>query len=540
MSLVRSSPSGKIIDTGNGGSVLYDAIVPDDFSLPSAAFAAGNNTVFVRDGTFVETADIVVPDHGRLTGESKNVIFDMSGGAFSVTVNGNARQTKAGTISATNLSTAIVGVGTSFTNMQAGDFILVGNVFMEIGSVTGDTNLVLSVAWQGESFTGFDTFAVSMFTNVTLDNFCIIGSTTSGLDIDQTLFLYCANLQVSESVNGCTINDSGDVIFEACLFENNMGDGCQINDSFHNHFSQCHFNNNTVNGVDIGGESITTKLVGCGTDGNGNNGFNTAGTASDFEIVAGSSSYNENKGINIANNTERCAIVGTTIEFNGGQGIDFDGTHCAISSCHIGNNGNHGIEGGDIGSITGNHIHENGSNGINLGTGDNHCTVTGNHIASNANDGIGLTANNAVISANLIHLNGAWGIDIAAASSNSRIGTNFLMGNTNGPIDDDSTTTKFSADPVGLPVQGDVMYHNGTDWVRLAPGTTGQFLKTQGAAANPQWANASLLQSFTVGTLPTPTAGLMIFVTDEIGGTVPAFGDGANFLRVTDRAIVST
>jgi hypothetical protein len=35
--------------------------------------------------------------------------------------------------------------------------------------------------------------------------------------------------------------------------------------------------------------------------------------------------------------------------------------------------------------------------------------------------------------------------------------------------------------------QGDVLYHNGTSYVRLAPGTSGQFLQTSGAAANPVW-----------------------------------------------------
>lgn len=35
--------------------------------------------------------------------------------------------------------------------------------------------------------------------------------------------------------------------------------------------------------------------------------------------------------------------------------------------------------------------------------------------------------------------------------------------------------------------QGDVIYYDGTNFVRLAPGTSGQFLKTNGAAANPAW-----------------------------------------------------
>lgn len=48
------------------------------------------------------------------------------------------------------------------------------------------------------------------------------------------------------------------------------------------------------------------------------------------------------------------------------------------------------------------------------------------------------------------------------------------------------------------------------------------------------------LVSYTVATLPaTAPAGALIFVTDESGGAVPAFGDGTNWRRVTDRAIVS-
>ena len=35
--------------------------------------------------------------------------------------------------------------------------------------------------------------------------------------------------------------------------------------------------------------------------------------------------------------------------------------------------------------------------------------------------------------------------------------------------------------------QGDVLYHNGTQWVQLSAGTSGRFLMTQGAGANPIW-----------------------------------------------------
>lgn len=42
---------------------------------------------------------------------------------------------------------------------------------------------------------------------------------------------------------------------------------------------------------------------------------------------------------------------------------------------------------------------------------------------------------------------------------------------------------------IGTTHQGDVLYDNGTSIVRLTPGTSGQFLKTNGASANVTWAN---------------------------------------------------
>jgi len=45
---------------------------------------------------------------------------------------------------------------------------------------------------------------------------------------------------------------------------------------------------------------------------------------------------------------------------------------------------------------------------------------------------------------------------------------------------------------------GDVLYRNATNWVRLAPGTSGQALLTQGAAANPIWGAPSANKVVTV------------------------------------------
>ena len=47
--------------------------------------------------------------------------------------------------------------------------------------------------------------------------------------------------------------------------------------------------------------------------------------------------------------------------------------------------------------------------------------------------------------------------------------------------------------------QGTVMYYNGSSWVILSPGTSGEALKTQGAGANPVWGAVSSTGDFADG-----------------------------------------
>ena len=59
---------------------------------------------------------------------------------------------------------------------------------------------------------------------------------------------------------------------------------------------------------------------------------------------------------------------------------------------------------------------------------------------------------------------------------------------------------------------------------------------------NVAFSNPPKLPSYTVAGVPSAStygAGSMIYVSDESGGAVPAFSDGSNWRRVTDRAVVS-
>lgn len=94
------------------------------------------------------------------------------------------------------------------------------------------------------------------------------------------------------------------------------------------------------------------------------------------------------------------------------------------------------------------------------------------------------------------------------ATSTSDINAGTIDGTTVGATS--HSTGKFttleatSTLKLGTTNQGDVLYDNGTSLVRLPPGTSGHFFKTNGTGANPSWATAAT--SSAAGTLLVASA----------------------------------
>jgi hypothetical protein len=59
-------------------------------------------------------------------------------------------------------------------------------------------------------------------------------------------------------------------------------------------------------------------------------------------------------------------------------------------------------------------------------------------------------------------------------------------------IQDDLSVVQTVGDVLSIPgqVQGDLLYYDGADWVRLPAGTANQVLKTNGTGANPSWTDS--------------------------------------------------
>lgn len=101
-------------------------------------------------------------------------------------------------------------------------------------------------------------------------------------------------------------------------------------------------------------------------------------------------------------------------------------------------------------------------------------------------------------------------IDISSSAAIAYSKLNLASSIATGDIADNAVTgTKIA---IGSDAQGDLLYYNGTDWTRLGAGTSGQFLKTNGAAANPAWASTSLYEVVTISRFASAGSGTQAVV----------------------------
>lgn len=77
--------------------------------------------------------------------------------------------------------------------------------------------------------------------------------------------------------------------------------------------------------------------------------------------------------------------------------------------------------------------------------------------------------------------------------------------------------------------QGDILYFNGTNWVRLPAGTAGQRLETQGAGANPTWENE---QSNLTGDVTS--VGLATTIANDAVTTAKILDDNVTIAKIAD------
>jgi hypothetical protein len=192
-----------------------------------------------------------------------------------------------------------------------------------------------------------------------------------------------------------------------------------------------------------------------------------------------------------------------------------------------------------------------GFTGLNIST---IATVTGTNSISvlvGSVTGTGLSIRKATNVSNiagsiaLLTIGAAAGFDPTSGNATYTTVDNIAIINQTGTAN--GAVTLYSANPTVTSLKGSLYGYRsqiaagptggGTAWNIYADGTAGNFF---GGFVNlDSWIK---LKSYTVAGVPsaaTAGAGAQIYVSNESGGAVPAFSDGTDWRRVTDRAVIS-
>ncbi len=451
---------------------LFDAVVDPTaattggftYALPSAAFAAGAKRVWVRAGTYVETADIVIPERGALMGEAGVTIVL---GAHQVTIDGSGRQVVGGTIAATNGSTTVVGTGTTFTGLVAGDWISLRGVFHQIASVTDDLALELLTAFQGLTFSGIVMFGQSMLTGASIRRVVLAMATGPAIEATQAQNLVLQEVLVGSSgaagegavqlvdsgamsLTSVVVQDAVDhgfrfvtckgVSVSACGARNCAGHGFRLEACQVMVLDACIATHCDDDGYRLDGDCSEIEITDSQAIQNAGDGFHVESTA--VVILFGTCHACTNGGDGFRSGDASSILSGCFSKSNGGVGI-LAQDYVAISGCYVAFNVGAGIdaEAAEFVTISGGVVRGNLAGGVRLG---DKCRLSGVLVVANALDGVLVpaTKDENAISGCTVTGNTGDGVEIAAASCDDNLVVgNQLAGNTGTNLLDSGTGT---------------------------------------------------------------------------------------------------
>ena len=440
----------KLVNENESPSALVTAVVSSiseegNYASISQAFADGNSSVFVKAGTYVESSDIMLPNMGKLIGETLGAVTIVLLGGASIKIDGsNGIKETVGTIDVSHESTTVTGNGTTFTNLSAGQFILIGNNYFGIASITNDTSLELSDTYRGKSQTGANYVAQAMYTGVIMENLVVAGSSGTGLFCRGVRFCHVHDVALSQNTVNLEIQDVGDCGFEAMSIQHaTLGPGVRIRNSVDILFAHCNVYNNVGHGIEILDASNNLSFDACSVSCNDLCGFLFDSNSNHISITDGNCKQNASHGIHTLSSATHIVITSLSISSND-KGVCVESDGMTISACNICFN-SAGIETTASGttSITNCVVSENEGNGISIHGNDS--IIIGTQLKDNTGKGLLVTGDNNIVSGNRIMTSQDTGLEISGTASNTLVSSNVGTGNTGSNFVDSGTGTMTTA-----------------------------------------------------------------------------------------------
>lgn len=425
----------------------FDALVASDgegdFLLPSDAFAAGATTVYVKPGTYIETADILIPNHGVLIGESQSPVMIMFQGNYSIKADAsNGVSESDGTISIVHDTNVVTGSGTTFTNLNVSDSILLDQNYYQIDTITNDTSLTIVKTYRGKSLSNVSYIAQKMFSGINLANLCIGASDGTGIYFRavESSSIQCCVTQ--DNQKGIELYDCASISINSVSSRNNDTMGIFLSNCHACNFVSGESQNNGTHGYRVCGASRNIVFNGAYGCNNGEYGLIITGAACKMLVNDCSMENNNKSGVEISANSRYVVIDGCVVWNNTDNGVSIIGSDNTISSCAIIAN-DIGVKiavDSDTNIIDSNRIADNNL-GIEIPATSDDNVIDSNIVTGSVSHGISLAGSNCVVTGNRVKTNGGDGCYIANGAINNTVKSNRLAGNTGADLNDNGTTT---------------------------------------------------------------------------------------------------
>jgi len=309
--------------------------------------AAGGGTLYLQNGTYTLTSNILIPSGVLLKGVSRDGVILDCNTSYSVQIAGtNAYST--GTVTINNGSTGLVGSGTTWTSAMIGRYVLLDGSWYEITAFTDTTHITIST-YEGTNLAGSVyviatvnfTGSISTLTiqNATASGFVVqysqealiddiyVTSCGTGINMDYVVF---PRMLVTSNANG--VNLDMNYVFgftiDFCDFSySTTGAGIVMTNSGNANMYSSSVTDNTGDGI-----SMTSckkiPIIGCDISGNGGQGIEMVSGCNDNQIIGGDFDGNTSDGIKLTASSDRNTISSVSILNNGGYGINIAASTC--------------------------------------------------------------------------------------------------------------------------------------------------------------------------------------------------------------------
>lgn len=339
-SLSRTSMSnGKNATVGNGENIQV-AI--------DTMFKSGGGTVYILPGTYVLQKDINVPSGVFLEGVNRdNTIIDCNL-SFKINMSGEVTYLT-GTISITNGTTTVTGVGTTWTSDLIGNEIFLDGYYYPILSITSTTELEISYSYDGTTLSGENYLIASLVRNPKLRNLTVHNATDTAIQIHYVFepiiddlqvygsgigidFAYCAyprylSANYENGVNTSMSHTAGFKIDWSSFDYSFTGAGLVLDSCQDATIFDSGIVHNITNGIEFT-NCKNIKIFATSLSNNGTNGVEFITGNSDIQFIGVSVKENLNDGIRLTDSTDRISISTSSIVDNTSYGINIISTTC--------------------------------------------------------------------------------------------------------------------------------------------------------------------------------------------------------------------